>query len=324
MTVVIFGIDALDPDLVDPDEHRNLTLDAYSRIETVVSSAGSPSTHELWPTIITGLRPDDHGLQLDDGVSWENPLLALGSSLADSLLPADVQTKLGAWLLNQTSQDAFRVPASYYADNDLTTLFDGYLAKTLGIPNYVTDPDDEDREHTLRREMGSLFERDPEARGGHRSDDPVEFYELCMEMSMVRTARVRRALRSRQYELVFGYTSGLDLVGHVSYDSPGLQERAYEELDNFVGELRRDLGNDDELVLLSDHGLQEGVHTEEAMLASTLPSLVDPVGSVLDVRAALEDELDTTDHQPSPPDYGTRTGDGEETVRRQLEDLGYL
>jgi predicted AlkP superfamily pyrophosphatase or phosphodiesterase len=323
MTLVVFGIDALDPDLVDPEAHPNLALAAHRPIETINSVEGEPSTHELWPTIITGLRPPEHGLVLDDGIAWDSPVLRAGSKASDYVLPDAIQTQLGAFLLNRTDEDAFRTPASYYADNGLTTVFDGRESKAIGIPNYVVDEDSEDREHQLRREMGELFERDPEATGGHTSADPHAFYEQCLEMTMIRTARVRRALRSRDYELVFGYTSGLDLVGHVSYDRPALQQRAYDELDEFVGELCGDLREDDELLLVSDHGLQDGLHTETAMVAATDPGLVESVSSVVDVRAAIEDELDETDHQPERRDDEGGLGDSAE-VREQLEDLGYM
>jgi predicted AlkP superfamily phosphohydrolase/phosphomutase len=323
MTVVVFGIDALDPDIVEPDEHPNLTLASHGAIETITSVSGEPSTHELWPTIITGLEPADHGLQLDDGVAWENPLLRTGSSVADSVLPESLQTRVGAWLLNNTDEDAFRMPASYYEERGLSTLLDGPRRAAIGVPNYVVDSDTEDREHQLRQEMGELFERDPAAETGHDSTDPAAFYEQCMEMSMIRTARIRRALRSREQELVFGYTSGLDLIGHVSHDRPELQREAYDELDEFVAELRDDLRAEDELVLVSDHGLQDGLHTDEAMLAATDPTVVDAVDSVLDVRAAIEGLLESGAHSPE----GRHDGQGgleSEAVREQLEDLGYV
>jgi hypothetical protein len=171
--------------------------------------------------------------------------------------------------------------------------------------------------------MGELFERDPDAKGGHVSADPVTFYEQCLEMAMIRTARIRRALRSRQYELVFGYTSGLDLVGHVSYDRPKLQEWAYEELNEFVGELRGDLREDDELALISDHGLQDGLHTDEAMIAATDQRIIEGVSGVLDVHKALRDELERYDHtQAQQNDEREIVGSTE--VREQLEDLGYM
>lgn len=322
MTVVVFGIDALDPDLVDPGDYPALTLDAHASIETISSVAGEPSTHELWPTIITGLTPAEHGLKLEDGVAWENPLLRTGSSVADTVLPDAVQTRLGAWLLNNTDEDAFRMPASYYEERGISTLLDGEHRRAIGVPNYVVD-ETEDREHQLRREMGELFERDPDATGGHESADPRAFYEQCLEMAMVRTARVRRALRSRRHELVFGYTSGLDLIGHVSHDRPALQERAYRELDEVVGELVADLEPEDELVLVSDHGLQEGLHTDEAMLAATDPGVVDAVEGVLDVRNAVEGLLERGEHTPERRD-DRAAGLESEAVQEQLEDLGYV
>lgn len=325
MTLVVLGIDALDHDLVDSEVHPNLTLANHRAIETIVSSAGEPSTHELWPTIITGLPPAEHGLTLEDGVAWGNPLLEAASDVADRLVPQRMQTRIGAWLLTNTQADAFRTPASYYEENDLATVFDEWETLAVGIPNYVTDPDEEDREHRLRRRMGDLFERDLEARGGHASADPAEFYEWCLEMLMVRIARVRRGLRSRRYELVFGYTSALDLVGHIAYDIPELQERAYEEADEFVGELAGDLAEHDELLVLSDHGLQDGVHTEEAMVSGTDEAMVEAIDSVLDVRASIEKKLAAGDHAPEPhvPPEGRRSERSEE-VRNQLEDLGYM
>jgi predicted AlkP superfamily pyrophosphatase or phosphodiesterase len=331
MTLAVLGIDALDPDLVDPDDHPNLVLADHRAIDTVESHTGEPSTHELWPTIITGLEPDDHGLVLeDDGVAWGNPVLAAGSRAADYLLPDSLQSRVGAWLLTNTDTDAFRTPATYYADNDIPTVFDEREAAAIGVPNYVVDPDSEDREHQLRRSLGDLFERDPGATGGHRSSDPETFYEQCMEMAMIRVARTRRAVRGDRYELIFAYTSGLDLIGHVTYDRPTLQLGAYAELDEFVGELRRDLDTEDDLLLVSDHGLQDGVHTDEAMVAATDPSLVADVESVTDVRAAIETELDGGDHGPIPrheeqgiAGEGTGSSQGER-VTDQLEDLGYL
>lgn len=325
MVLVVLGIDALDPDLVGTGNYLNLTLSDHRAIDTIDSVAGEPSTHELWPTIITGLRPEEHGLVLsDDGVAWGNPVLDVSSRAADIFLPDAVQTRIGAWLLTNTATDAFRTPVSYYADNGIETVFDSYDATPIGIPNYVIDPNETDREHQLRQQMGELFERDPDARGGHTSADPFAFYEQCLEMVMIRLARARRALRSRDSELVFAYTSGLDLIGHVTYDQPKLQRAAYKEIDDFVGDVLGDLNDGDELLLVSDHGLQEGVHTHEAMVAGTDVDLVADIESVTDVRAAIEAELNRTDHQPERRELDEADGKGGEAVREQLESLGYM
>ncbi|WP_256289031.1 alkaline phosphatase family protein [Halobellus inordinatus] len=325
MTLIVFGIDAMDPDLVEPDRHPHLTLDSHRSIETIISASGEPNTHELWPTIITGLHPDEHGLVIEDGVAWDNQWLNLASDLAEGFLPKSVRTKIGMWLLNTTDQDAFRTPATYYSEHNLSTVFDGHEATAIGVPNYVTDTDETDREHELRKSMGDLFERDPDATGGHSSADPLAFYDQCVEMIMVRTARTRAAHYSSQHELVFGYTSGLDLIGHITYDWPGLQETAYDVVDGAVADLVEDLDDDDELLLVSDHGLQDGLHTDTAMVASTDPALVDGIESVLDLRETIEAALSDGRHVPAPRDIN-RERDAKQSarVKGQLEDLGYI
>jgi hypothetical protein len=325
MTLVVMGIDALDAELVSESTYPNLTLDLYSQISTIESADGELSTHELWPTIITGCPPSRHGLTLDSGVGWDSPFLRHGSSLADAILPDRLQSTLGAWILNNVETDVFRTPASYYEENEINTLFDGYETESIGIPNYVTDPNTEDREHKLRRHLGDLFERDSTQPGGHSSADPEAFYQQAMEMVMIRLARTRRSYRSNQFELVFGYTSGIDLIGHITYNDPYLQDQAYSETNDLVGDLLSDLGSDDTLVLVSDHGLQDGIHTKQAMIASTEPHIVRAVDSVLDVREALEEELTNGDHKPALAEVRRKSSvSNENQVQEHLEDLGYI
>lgn len=324
MTLVVFGIDALDPSIVDAEDHPNLLLVESKAIGTIDSVTGAPSTHELWPTIITGLTPNEHGITLDEGVAWGNPLLNMGSRIADFLLPQKLQTRVGAWLLTNTGHDAFQTPATYFETNSIETVFDGRQAKPIGIPNYVVDEDYEDREHGLRQSMGALFERDETAIGGHRSADPIAFYNNCREMAMVRAARIRAAVRSREYELVFGYTSALDLVGHIAYQSPGMQRSFYEEMDSFVADIRSDLSDDDELLLVSDHGLKNGVHTDEAMVASTESSLIRSIEDVTGIKDSVERFLNEHDHRPLEHEFDISVEGGQEEVREHLEDLGYM
>lgn len=325
MTIIVFGIDAMDPNLVEPDCHPHLTLDSYRSIETIISASGEPSTHELWPTIITGLHPDEHGLVIENGVAWENRWLNLASDFAKGVIPKSVRTKIGMWLLNTTDQDAFRTSSTYYGDNNLTTVFNGHEATAIGIPNYVTHTDETDREHELRRSMGELFKRDRDAVGGHSSTDPLAFYNQCVEMIMIRAARIRAAHYSRQNELIFGYTSGLDLIGHIAYDRPELHETAYDIVDQVVAGLVDKLNDNDELLLVSDHGLQDGLHTDTAMVASTAPAIVDDIESVLDVRESITAALSDGKHLPEQRDIDRKRNHKQSVrVRTQLENLGYM
>jgi hypothetical protein len=110
----------------------------------------------------------------------------------------------------------------------------------------------------------------------------------------------------------------------VSYDRQSLQQRAYEELNEFVGELRADLDERDELVLVSDHGLQDGLHTETAMIASTTSEILEQTDTVVDVRGAIETELDRFDHTPTKRSTESAGLADSDDVREQLKDLGYI
>ena len=134
---------------------------------------------------------------------------------------------------------------------------------------------------------------------------------------------MRRAIRGGEYELVFGYTSGLDLIGHVSHSRPELQQRAYDEVNEFVGAIRSDLDEGDELVVVSDHGLQDGLHTEEAMIAATDSTIIEAVSSVIEVCAAVEAQLGQQNHTPTAR-RETGAFSNESEVREQLKDLGYM
>lgn len=133
MAVVVLGIETLDPEMGDPDEHPNLSLSKYSSIVTMDSSAGEPSTYKLWPTIISGMGPEKHGLTLDGSISWNDPVFNFGRKVADHVVPDGLRTQVGEWILNNTEADTFLAPDTYYSENGITTGFDGHNSKAIGV-----------------------------------------------------------------------------------------------------------------------------------------------------------------------------------------------
>jgi hypothetical protein len=59
------------------------------------------------------------------------------------------------------------------------------------------------------------------------------------------------------------------------------------------------------------------------MIAATDPAIVEAVPSVIEVRAAVETQLDQQDHTPTARRETDAVGN-ESEVREQLEDLGYM
>lgn len=106
-----------------------------------------------------------------------------------------------------------------------------------------------------------------------------------------------------------GNTSGRNLIGHASYDTPPLQDRAYNEMDNFVCEQRSDRSEEDKLSLISDHGFENGVHTNKAYVSSNHQEFVESVNPVPDFYGAVNVGFERTDHVPEKPDYDRHEGD---------------
>jgi hypothetical protein len=61
------------------------------------------------------------------------------------------------------------------------------------------------------------------------------------------------------------------------------------------------------------------------MISATDPTIIDNVGSVLDVRSAIESELSRNDHTPNENRWQLNNRQMySNTVRDQLEKLGYM
>jgi len=330
MTVVILGIGSLDPDLVDPDRHPNLTLESYHPIGTPNSADKEPKTHEIWPSIITGKQPQKHGIVSDDDLPSDSSRTSEPDIVLNRYLPNILQTYINNWLVTAEKSRPLQTPASYYENNDIPTLFDNHKSTTIGIPNYVTNPEESDREDQLREQMRETFLQKSDNPDEDQPSVPIDFYNQCLEMTLVRITRMRRAVRSNNYELIFGYTSGIDLIHYTKQSHMDYQQRSYNEINEFVGQLREDLDDDDVLVIVSDHGEQTDDKKGKAMIAGPT-NITEKIEHVTDIKGVVEQVLESEYHQPDEQDRNQTNTDrnqtnteGSDEVKQQLEDVGYL
>jgi len=112
----------------------------------------------------------------------------------------------------------------------------------------------------------------------------------------------------------------LDLFGHSYHDDEEALAATYSRVGEFVDEVRTAMSEDDELLLLSDHGIkttftdpetEASEHSWRAYASSTLDTVP---GSVFDVREWIESNLSAVE--------------ADETVlempKEQLRQLGYI
>lgn len=334
-TTVVLGWDGLDYELLKEFSLRDEFGAHYDCIETFENDIiGEPHTREIWPSIITGVGPDDHGIyakESDDGVQWENRYLDLLSSAAQGVIPHSARLALGK-LLRERGHSVKQYTPEYYAENNITTLFDGRRARSLSVPNYLTKFD---RKVGLTSDRDDIWEQAIGSKDGQTGYSPsVSTQELDHILSLEASKRMGHlsAAFQREYDLVFCWFGYLDTVGHIApcVDEDGWQRRHYEQAARWTRQVRDELGEEDTLVCVSDHGLQRGKHTHQATIASDDKTIIRATESVFDVRDVLDSVTSSRDGVGAPAvrDRYTHDGGGDdwsvEEVEEQLSDLGYI
>ncbi|WP_276261131.1 alkaline phosphatase family protein [Haloglomus litoreum] len=349
---VVLGWDGLDYDLAGAFDLREAFGPHHARLATFDNPVlGEPHTKELWPSIVTGVEPDEHGIHAatDDGPDWDDPRIATAARLARGVVPDRVRTEIGRLLRNQGATFAQKGP-DHYRGAGVPTVFDGRRSRVIAVPNYRTDRD-RDTDYVVDR-GGQLsdFLSITESSDTNRPETTLpRLQERLVAETTKKLGAVRAALR-REHDIVFVWLSVLDTVGHlapvVADEDPSWQERTYRLAANATRAIREDLQREDTLVCVSDHGLRDGDHTHDAFIGASDERAVEGVESVLDVREGLERVTPTRDEAANggarrdatrgdadaggPPVReayrfgGTGRAKDADEVRGQLEDLGYL
>lgn|GEM_PF-374974 len=335
---VVLGWDGLDHELAVEYGLAD-AFGAHTReLETFDNEAlGKPHTYEVWPSIVTGVTPEVHGIYAktaDAGTDWADPRIALAARLANGVVPQSVRAAVGRRLRNRGASLDFR-GIDYYRETGVETAFDGRRALPLAVPNCRTPADDElDLVFDRGAQLGQYLhvESGPDGGTRHRPKVPLPRLEQRLVGEAAKKLGVVRAALQREYDLVFVWLGYLDTAGHLAptIEEPGWQARAYERAARWTREVRDELTGDDVLVCVSDHGLRGGSHTHSAFYGTDDERSFEGVESVLDVKRALDRVTPRSGAGGEPAVRDAYRRDAEVTrrdadaVRGQLEDLGYL
>jgi predicted AlkP superfamily pyrophosphatase or phosphodiesterase len=274
MKVVLIAVNALESALVDEFELPNLKLEDRSKLAI---PAGYPlHTEVLWPTIITGLAPDEHGLTRTSAREWENPVLEYAATYSTKIIPERVLLPIGRQIQKLGFGRESNTGAEYYAEQGIETIFTGVSSVDIDIPGYS------DRSGT--DEIRELM--------GHSAYEPTDeelFRRKCREEFKSKRVALFDALDT-DVELVACYFQTLDNLQHVYWTDREFIEQWYRRFDDLVGEVRDALEEEDEIIIMSDHGMQRGAdgkgeHSDHGYCASTVPLEME---SLLDLPTALD------------------------------------
>lgn len=297
MTVVLLGLDALDAGLVAHFGLEAFKLETAAEIGTFAHSRDVPYTLEVWPSVATGVGPEEHGI-VDSGTSeWNNPLLEVGSRVTGRFAEG-TRGKLGRLVRSYTGQ------REQLATTDYGSIFDEDGAVVRNWPGVHGGADLQyawDLMYNVAEEMPkNEFDR--------------KLIGRCAEQF-----GWAREMLNHEVRLAGVHVHTLDAAGHAYADSEEDLEAVYSRVAEFVEELLVVLDPEDELLIVSDHGMHtpfydgERGHSWRAFASTTADSVPE---DVMDVAGWIRERL---------PVHDTRLDRDEvDLPMQELKDLGYV
>lgn len=321
--IVVLGWDALDIELADKYGLHNVFGPNRKRIETFSNPiVDEPHTRELWPSMITGQYPDEHGIHAvteGGGIEWDNPVLNLASTWGSKVIPQSARTLIGR-RLRERGAGLDQKQVSYYDRNNVPTVFHNDWSKAISIPNYETETDRQYQFDATRNGVWGemLVDRD-NTEGYEPQIPPTQQYEILYREVGKRLGATIAAINSGT-GLVWTWFGLLDTVGHIApmVETP-LQRDAYTHAANVTQYLREQTSDETCVIAVSDHGLQGGEHTKYATLYSDCQSAIEEITSVVDIYDWVLSQEPTNASADTTTSTDTANG-----VKSQLKDLGYI
>lgn len=297
--VVVLGVDAADYDLARQWNCENLLLDYDAPLKTNSYSVKVPVTLEIWPTIATGLSPDQHGVILNNQGWNSHPVLNVVVDIANRFPePVTERLRLAKEIVIDAGSGTPQTDAPHIFDHD----------QVLNWPGITPS-------HKWVQE-GKWFN---ELNDGALSVN--EFYTNSLWNAGKILVWVV-AMAHRSPPIIGAHIHTLDHMGHIYADRPGCLREVYQQVDSLVGMVAERV---DRLVVLSDHGMQTaavesdsdpGVHSFRALVSSSFTD--DLPESALAVSSWLEGHIDAS------ADVSTNDSVAVDAPEEHLRDLGYL
>lgn len=297
--LLVLALDALDYEHVEHFDVPALELDQHQPIETFSYMKDQPYTLEVWPTVATGLGPAEHGLTGGGTSEWDNPAVNFLSKFT-AKLGGNTRDKLGNLAESLTGAE-YSIP-----ETDANHVFQGEGRAVHNWPGVQNSAE-------LKRvwDTANPDEGEQTIQGFER-----EIFGIGAEQF-----GWTREMLNHDLSLAGCHVHTLDMCGHIYRHDEERYRQTYERVNEWVDDLRDHLGDTDELLILSDHGIhtawdssdeEPGHHSNRAMAATTKDTeLFDDVHDVREwIEAAIVDVEISHDQMDVPTE--------------QLEDLGYI
>ncbi|MFP4175213.1 MAG: nucleotide pyrophosphatase [Halobacteriales archaeon] len=297
-TTYVLGWDGLDYTLCEEFGVADEFVPYHTRTDTFANGVlGKPGTYELWPSIITGTRPEEHGVWLiheeNGGAGAANPFVDIAAGAMHRYLPTRARLRVGIALRNR-GLSLNQKSADWYRRNGVSTVFDGRDSRVIGLPNYRTEADEGlDLLSGWGRKMSRYLEvhvDETAERVVYRPKKSLDAVDDWLASEVGKKAGIVRARTDTDHDIVFVWFAYIDTVGHATpaVSDPGWGRRAYEHAAEVTQEIRGAINDEDTVIVASDHGNREGQHTFDAFFGATDERALEGIESVLDYRKGID------------------------------------
>jgi len=247
--VAFIGIDGVPFSLLSEHSDRfpNLAALAEEGSAGAIDSIVPPESSACWPALTTGVNPGETGVYgfQDREVGSYDTYVPMGRDVQATRL-WDRVTEAGR------EASVFNVPVTFPPQRNVQRMVSGFLSPSVEKASHP-------EELTQTLEDGNYI-IDVNAKLGHK-DDKTEFMEHAHKTMDRRYDAFEHYLSADDWDLFFGVFMTTDRVNHFlfkDYERDGENQEAffefYEQLDEYIGNIREMLPDDVTLMIASDHG----------------------------------------------------------------------
>ena len=153
--------------------------------------------------------------------------------------------------------------------------------KVIDLPGYSYELEEHAEERKLLKAFFTTEDKN------EKEEIKKKYNKLSLEHHKKIKKDFENALASGEHDLVLGYFSAADVLGHLNFGNTFLMKMIYKDLDEMAGKLK-----DDFILVLSDHGMKAigkfGDHSEYGFWSTNFDSgLENP--KITDFRKLVEE-----------------------------------
>lgn len=270
MRIFIIGIDSLEYDLVKNLNLRNIKQVEYSKVVVPASKLLTPM---LWASFITGTLEHD----VKSFTVRRHPIIKIGGGILQKIGISQYAEPRHLLRKSLLRIGLFTSPVDK-RDLKVKTIFD-YAEKPIAISIPAYNEWESIHKMRLKYPFIRLVEKHDEAKIEECIETNWKIFHEKMEYTL-------EMLENKSWDLLMVHFLILDTLGHLFWNKPGKIKDAYRFVNIAVSRLLSKV-KDQWVLIVSDHGMKRGVHTNYAFYSSNMqlglskPKLTDFCGLIV-------------------------------------------